>query len=87
VHITQNGSAQTFSDRNGKLSSGTWTSPTTISAYGETITIGSGRFTGQLLWQDGYVWREVVNLTGTDTGSGAATRIQAVPSNAFADQY
>lgn len=75
VHISQNGAALTFTDSMGTMSSGSWVSPTQISAYGETATIANG----QLSWADGSVWYENVNLTGALNGSGTTT-ITAAPS-------
>src|SRR4029079_6830761 len=69
VHIIQNGSSVTFVDRNGAQSPGTWLSPNRLSAYGETVTIGSDPTVGQLLWDDGTVWNESVHLTATSNGS------------------
>ncbi|MBI3860436.1 MAG: fibronectin type III domain-containing protein [Planctomycetia bacterium] len=86
VHIFQNGSALTFSDRNGKTSPGTWVSPTQLFGYGETVTIGSGPFSGQLIWDDGTIWSAVVHLTGTNNGSGVTT-IAAVPSKVLVTDY
>jgi hypothetical protein len=86
VHITQNGNALIFSDRNGTQSPGAWINPTQIAASNETVTVGSGQSTGQLLWSDGTIWSEVVKIAGTNHGSGMTT-IQAVPSKLLVTDY
>jgi hypothetical protein len=85
VHITQNGNAVSFTDRNGTQSAGTWIDTTQLSAYGETVTVGSGASSGQLLWSDGTIWSEVVLLSGTSTG--ATVTIAAVPSHVLVTDY
>jgi hypothetical protein len=79
VHVTQNGPAVTFADKFGNTSPGTWISPTQLSAYGETVTIGLGTSTGQLLWADGTTWSMNAQLIGIQNPAGAAT-IVAVPN-------
>jgi hypothetical protein len=86
VHIEHNGNTLTFVNRSGKQSAGTWTSPTQISAYGETVTIGSGTSTGELIWSDGTIWSEALSISGTDNGSGMTT-IEAVPSKILVTDY
>ncbi|MBI3861889.1 MAG: DUF3494 domain-containing protein [Planctomycetia bacterium] len=75
VHVTQNGPAVAFTDKFGNTSPGTWLSPTQLSAFGETVTFG----TGQLMWSDGTAWSENILLSGTQNGGGAVT-IAAVPN-------
>ncbi len=84
TRLIQNGTSLTFVDKFGNQSPGTWTSPTQISAsaWGETVTIG----TGQLLWQDGSVWSENLRLSGSKAGIGTTT-ISAAPSSLYVFDY
>jgi hypothetical protein len=91
VHVAQNGTGVTFTDRNGAPSPGTWmldpvSNALELSGYGETVTVGSGTSIGELVWHDGTVWSEVVNLVGTNSGTGT-TSIHAVPSKVLVTDY
>jgi hypothetical protein len=86
VHCIEIGSAVTFIDRNGLQSPGDWISPTQLSGYGETVTVGNGNSRGQLFWADGTVWYENPLLTGTENGA-AVTSIVAAPSRLIVTDY
>ncbi len=84
VYAVQTGAQVNFTDATGAHSQGTWISSTQLSAYGETVTIGSG---GQLLWADGSVWSPsfvssgTKNLTTPVTISAIANQIQVASFN------
>lgn len=86
VHIYQNGTALTFFDANGVATTGTWINPRRLFAYGQIVIIGTGASGGELLWNDGSIWRENVSLNGTSSGSGPVN-ISARPSQLTVVDY
>lgn len=82
THVIQNGNSLTFVDKFGNTSPGTWISPTLLSAFGETVTVGVGKLT----WSDGSFWYQNLVLTGTRNGVPTTT-IFSVPSQFVVFDY
>lgn len=86
VHVSQNGTTVTFTDKYGIQAPGTWVNATQLSAWGEVVTIGSGNSAGQLLWADGTVWSEAIVVGGTQSGGGPV-QLASVPNQIQVMRY
>ncbi len=69
VSISQDGANITFTDKYGHTATGAWVTPTTLTAFGETVTIGNG----QLFWSSGVTWSQSFSVTGTQNRGDQVT--------------